>query len=99
MQLTQNLTLRKKCTYSDLFWYVFGLILVRISHSDQNNSESGHFSRSVKQVRKIAFDRVNLTKNNYYVTNYQRNIFHNILWEYTFFSKGLGNLGKSIPIL
>ena len=52
--------MRKKCTYSELFWFVFPLIWteyeeiriispysVRIwENVDQNNYEYGHFSRS-----------------------------------------------------
>ena len=53
--------LRRKCTYSELFWSAFSRIrtengeILRISHfsvqmrenADQNNSQYGHFSRSV----------------------------------------------------
>ena len=53
-------SLRKKCTYSELFWSVFSRIrteygemqsispyLVQIrENTDQNNSQYGHFSRS-----------------------------------------------------
>ena len=56
-----KLTLREKCAYSELFWSVFSRIrtesgeilhispyLVRMrENTDQNNSEYGHFSRSV----------------------------------------------------
>ena len=45
-------SLRKKCPYSELFWSVFFPHSVRIrtecgKKTDQNNSEYGHFSRSV----------------------------------------------------
>ena len=56
-----TLALRKKCPYSELFWSVFSRIrteygeILRISpysvqmreNTDQNNSEYGHFLRSV----------------------------------------------------
>ena len=56
-----NVSLRKKCPYSELFWSLFYHIWteygeirsifpysVRIwENTDQNNSEYGHFSRSV----------------------------------------------------
>ena len=56
------LTLRDKCPYSELFWSVFSCIrteygeILHISpypvrmreNTDQNNSEYGHFLRSVK---------------------------------------------------
>ena len=56
------LKLRKKCPYSELFWSVFSRIrtgyreILRISpylvqmreKTDQNNSEYGHFSHTVK---------------------------------------------------
>ena len=58
-----GLTLRKKCPCSELFWSVFPRIWteygeiwsispysVRIrENTDQNNSEHGHFSRSVSR--------------------------------------------------
>ena len=57
------MTLRKKCPYSELFWSVFSRIQseygekrsispysVRMQENTvQNNSEYGHFSRSVKE--------------------------------------------------
>ena len=56
-----NLSLRKKCPYSELFWSVFFPIRTEYGeiqsispcsvrtreNMDQNNSEYGHFSRSV----------------------------------------------------
>ena len=60
-EIYRKITLRKKCPYSELFWSAFSRIrteygeILRISpysvrmrgSSDQNNSEYGHFSRSV----------------------------------------------------
>ena len=57
----QTLSLRKKCPYLELFWFAFSRIRteyeeIRIisphsvrmrENADQNNSEYGHFSRSV----------------------------------------------------
>ena len=41
-----QLTLRKKCSYSKLFWSTFPVILIRIRENvDENNS--GHFLHSV----------------------------------------------------
>ena len=56
-----NITLRKKCPYSELFWFVFFRIQIEYGeirsispysvqmreNADHNNSEYGHFSRSV----------------------------------------------------
>ena len=56
-----NITLRKKCPYSELFWFVFFRIQTEYGeirsispysvqmreNADHNNSECGHFSRSV----------------------------------------------------
>ena len=54
LQLYKELTLRKKCPYSELFWShfpAFGLNSVRMRENvDRNNSEYGHFSRSVSHV-------------------------------------------------
>ena len=64
LQLYKELTLRKKCPYSELFWSAFSCIRteygeirsispysVRMRENvDQNNSEYGHFSRSVSHV-------------------------------------------------
>ena len=61
MQLFDMFTLRKKCPYSDLFWFVFYRIrteygeILPISpylvqkreYKDHNNSEYGHILRSV----------------------------------------------------
>ena len=58
------LTLREKCPYSELFWSTFSRIrteygeILRISpysvrmqeNADQNNSEYGHFLRSVNSL-------------------------------------------------
>ena len=57
------LILRKKCPYSELFWSVFSRIRTEYGeirsislysvqireNADQNNSDYGHFSRSVSQ--------------------------------------------------
>ena len=59
--LAEGITLLEKCSYSDLFWFIFSSIWteyleirsispysVRIQeNTDQNNSEYGHFLRSV----------------------------------------------------
>ena len=56
-----NMSLRKKCPYWELFWSVFSRIRTEYGeirsislysvqmreNTDQNNSEKGHFSRSV----------------------------------------------------
>ena len=42
----QYLALREKCTYSELFWSVFFRMR---ENTGQNNSEYGHFLRSVGQ--------------------------------------------------
>ena len=58
-----SMTLREKCTHSELFWLAFSRIrteyggilyispyLVRMrENADQNNYEYGHFLRSVKE--------------------------------------------------
>ena len=46
------ISLRKKCSYSDLFWFVFSRIISPYSvrmpeNKEQNNSEHRHFSRSM----------------------------------------------------
>ena len=65
----RSTTLRKKYPYSELFWSAFSHIrtefeeILRISpysvrmreNADQNNSEYGHFSRSVNYSR-IGFE-------------------------------------------
>ena len=43
--------MRKKCPYSELFWSGFSRIWTR-ENADQNNSEYGHFSRSVHRTDK-----------------------------------------------
>ena len=57
----QTLSLRKKCPYLELFWFAFSRIRTEYEeirsispysvrmreNADQNNSEYGHFSRSV----------------------------------------------------
>ena len=43
-----SLTLRKNCPYSELFWSVFSPNVGK--NADQNNSEYGHFSRSVREI-------------------------------------------------
>ena len=62
--VTRISTLRKKCSYSDLFWSAFFRIrteyreIIRISpysvqireNADQNNSEYGHFLHSAKEM-------------------------------------------------
>ena len=45
---TTSLTLRKNCPYSELFWSVFSPNVGK--NADQNNSEYGHFSRSVREI-------------------------------------------------
>ena len=66
-----TLSLRKKCPYSELFWSAFSRIwteyreIWRISlywvrmweNMDQNNSEYGHFSRSVSHCYHENLDR------------------------------------------
>ena len=56
-----NITLRKKCPYSEFFWFAFSRIQTEYGeirsislysvqmreNADHNNSEYGHFSRSV----------------------------------------------------
>ena len=44
-----RVALRKKCPYSELFWSAFSRIRTfwMRENADQNNSEYGHFSRSV----------------------------------------------------
>ena len=56
------MSLRKKCPYSELFWSAFSRIRIKYEeiqsispysvrmreNADQNNSEYGHFLRSVK---------------------------------------------------
>ena len=68
-----TLTLRKKCPYSELFWSAFSCIRteygqmrsispysVRMRENvDQNNSEYGHFLRSVRLVFSFSFLFVN----------------------------------------
>ena len=58
---SQSIILRKKCPYSELFWFVFSSILSEYGemrsispysvqtreNKDHNNSEYGHFLRSV----------------------------------------------------
>ena len=39
-----SFTIRKKCPYSEIFWSVFS---PNAENTDQNNSEYGHFARSV----------------------------------------------------
>ena len=65
----QNVTLRKKCPYSELFWSTFSRIqteygeMLRISlysvqmreNADRHNSEYGKFLRSVTQLRSLIF--------------------------------------------
>ena len=62
--ISRKLSLRKKCPYSELLWSVFSSIrtecgeMHRISpysvqmweNTDQNNSEYGHFLRSVSEI-------------------------------------------------
>ena len=53
VHFTFFITLRKKCPYWELFSAVFSRIRTEYSvrmweNTDQNNSEYGHFSRSVK---------------------------------------------------
>ena len=62
--LGRKFRLRKKCSYSELFWSVFSRIwteygdILRLSPysvpmweiADQNNSKYGHFLRSTKSV-------------------------------------------------
>ena len=43
----QSITLRKKCPYSELFWSASPYSVRMQENADQNNSEYGHFSRSV----------------------------------------------------
>ena len=48
-----SITLHKKSLYWELFWSVFSHIQAEYSvrvreNTDQNNSEYGHFSRSVR---------------------------------------------------
>ena len=64
-----NFTLREKCPYSELFWSVLSRIrteygkILRISpysvqmqeNADQNNSEYGHFLRSVRADKMTNF--------------------------------------------
>ena len=60
LMLDSTITLREKCPYSELFWSVFSRIRIeygeiRLSpylvqmreNTEQNNSEYGHFLRSV----------------------------------------------------
>ena len=64
-----EITLRKKCPYSELFWSVFSRIpteygkILRISpysvrmreNTDQNNSEYGHFLHSISNCFLLIF--------------------------------------------
>ena len=59
-----ELTLRKKCPYSELFWPIFSRTCTKYGearsifpysvqmrkNADQNNSKYGHFSHSVKHA-------------------------------------------------
>ena len=60
-----SVTLRKKCQYSELFWSAFSHIwteygeIVRMQENgDQNNSEYGHFSRSVRRDKACFYVRL-----------------------------------------
>ena len=62
---TQRHPVRKKCLYSELFWSAFSRIWTENAknaekmreNEDQNNSEYGHFLRSVHQEQFIhSFD-------------------------------------------
>ena len=66
-----RMALRKKCRYSELFWFAFTRIwnlyeeILRISpysvrmqeNGDQNNSEYGHFSNGIIEIIKCSYDK------------------------------------------
>ena len=65
---TSSHSLRKTCPYSELLWYLFPHILTEYpvqmrENADQNNSEYGPFSRSVRgQENKIFISKLTLLK-------------------------------------
>ena len=55
--------MRKKCPYSELFWFVFSRIRTEcgeILRTDQNNSEYGYFSR--RRLRLSHFEKILFTE-------------------------------------
>ena len=77
----QTATLRKKCPYSELFWFVFSHIRTEYGqirsissysvrmpeNTDQNNSEYGHFSCSAA-LEKMFLSRKFCKYTEYYTT-------------------------------
>ena len=76
IQPSENITLREKCPYSELFWSAFSRIrteygkILRMSrysvqmwkNSDQNNSKYGLFLRSVRQNYEFFKEQTHLRK-------------------------------------